>query len=103
MTLNTQTVTCMYSTGKTATWSNNPITCVPVSCYYPPPANSNGSLQKIIYSPNTTTNRQYQTTITFLCPANQTLPQILSSNFSFDYNVANGMIYNVTAFCEIDR
>ena len=103
MTINTQTLTCNYNDYLGGIWSDTPITCQPVSCKYPPPLYPNGSLTKIIFSSNTTTNQQYQTTINFTCPANLTLPTIISSNFSFDYNVANGNIYNVTAFCEIDE
>jgi hypothetical protein len=47
--------------------------------------------------------QQYQTTISFFCPANQSLPTLISSNFSFDYSASSGKIYNLTAFCEIDR
>ena len=50
-----------------------------------------------------TTTRQYRTTVAYLCPANTSLPQIISSNFSLDYKKQNGMVYNVTALCDIDR
>ncbi len=77
------------------------IKCEPASCRFPPPAAPANSFRQIIFSPNSTTNQRYQTTVVYYCPKNQTLPQILSSNFSFDYSVAT-FIYNVTAFCEID-
>ncbi len=45
----------------------------------------------------------FQTTITYICPANTSLPTAISSNFSFDYSLSAGFIYNVTAYCEIDQ
>ena len=104
MTINTQTVTCNYDPTKGGYWSNNPIVCEPLTCLYPLPVpDPTGATKKIVYSPNPVTNQQYQTTINFTCPANLTLPTIISSNFSFNYNVASGFIYNVSAFCDIDR
>ena len=104
MTINTQTVTCNYDPLKGGYWSNNPIVCEPLTCLNPLPSpDPSGAAKNIVYSPNPVTNQQYQTTINFTCPANLTLPTIISSNFSFNYNVASGMIYNVSAFCDIDR
>jgi hypothetical protein len=31
------------------------------------------------------------------------LPNLISSNFSLDYSLASGFVYNVTAYCEVDR
>jgi hypothetical protein len=61
-----------------------------------------GALQEILYSPNQTTNRQYQTTVVYHCPINQTLPTIIKTNFSLDYTKSFGMVNNVTAICRVD-
>jgi hypothetical protein len=61
-----------------------------------------GAYWNILYSPNKTTNRQYQTTIAYICPSNLTLPSVISSNFSLDFPIANGFVYNVTAYCQVD-
>ena len=55
------------------------------------------------FSQNKTTNQQYQTTVFYSCPANASLPNLISSNFSFDFQLSAGFVYNLTAFCEIDR
>ena len=55
------------------------------------------------FSQNKTTNQQYQTTVFYSCPANASLPGLISSNFSFDFKLSAGFVYNLTAFCEIDR
>jgi hypothetical protein len=57
---------------------------------------------EIVFSQNKTTNQQYQTTIVYYCPANNTLPSLISSNYSFSYSPSSQFFYNVTAFCEID-
>jgi hypothetical protein len=61
-----------------------------------------GARLQVVYSQNKTTNQQYQTTFVYYCPANSSLPSLISSNYSFDFGLANGFVYNLTAFCEID-
>ena len=102
MTINIQTLVCQYDPNADAQWSPNPIACEPVSCQYSAPNAPDLTIKNIIYSPNTTTNKQYQTTISYVCPSNLTLPNIISTNFSLDYSLSNGFIYNVTAYCEVD-
>lgn len=61
------------------------------------------SSMEYIYNPNTVTNKQYQTTVTYRCPTNSSLPTILASNFTFNFkNLTNGFIYNLTATCQAD-
>jgi len=100
MTANTQTITCNVNYWIGTFWSAI-ITCQPVSCKYPPPALPANSYQNLIYSPDPVGNKRYQTTVFYGCPANQSLPSLLSSNFSFDYS-PNVFVYNVTAICDID-
>jgi len=58
---------------------------------------------EFIYNPNNVTNKQYQTSVTYRCPENSSLPFILASNFTFDFkNLTNGFIYNLTATCQVD-
>lgn len=61
-----------------------------------------GAYNEVLYSPNTTTNRQYQTTIVYYCPSNLTLPSIIKSNFSFAYTESFGFVANVTAICRVN-
>ena len=101
-TINTQTITCKYSSVNGLYWST-PVNCVPVTCSNPPPADPGNALKTIVYSANQTTNQQYQTNITYFCPLNQSLPNLISSNFTFNYNPTSIRVYNVSSFCEIDR
>ena len=101
-TINTQTITCLYSTSQGGYWSTV-VTCEPVTCTNRPPTDPANTIKKVIYSANTTTNQQYQTNITYFCPANVSLPSLISSNFSFNYSPQSLRIYNVSSFCEIDR
>ena len=101
-TMNFQTLKCNASTNGTASWNRNPFACVPINCKNPAPELPNLATQKLLYNPNVTTSRQYQTTVLYSCPANSTLPEMLSSNFSFDYSLSAGFIQNVTAVCDLD-
>ena len=102
MTSNTQELVCVQNPIKGAYWSPNPIPCIPVSCKYPPPALPANARLEIVYSPNNKTNMQYQTEIVYYCPGNGSLHPILRSNFSFDYSLSFGNVYNVTVSCEDD-
>ena len=65
-------------------------------------ATPNEAYPEIVYNPNPATNRQYQTTVVYHCPVNQSLPGIIKSNFSFNYIESFGMVTNVTAICRVD-
>ncbi len=102
LTSNTQALQCKYDPNAGGYWSPDPIPCEQVTCRYPPPAAPAGSFENILFSLNKTTNQLYQTTIAYMCPANMTLPSLISSNFSLDYSIAKGFVYNVTAYCQVD-
>ena len=102
MTANTQTIQCSYDPNTGGYWSPAPIDCEPVTCKNPPPTAPTDTIFNVMYSPNKTTNQQYQTTIAYMCPSNQSVPWLIKSNFSLDYSVSQGFIYNVTAYCEVD-
>ncbi len=74
--------------------------CRMIDFTHPVPKDSKMS---IIYKPNPTNTQQYQTTVVYYCPSNLTLPQLISSNFSFDYSLSAGNVNNVTVVCDIDR
>ena len=98
----TQTLRCAYDPNTGGYWSPTPVACEPRTCKFPPPSATNDTIFNVIYSPNKATNMQYQTTIAYMCPANQSLPSLISSNFSLDYPLSKGFVYNVTAYCEVD-
>ena len=97
--LNTQTLSCDYDIWDGGVWYPKVIPCEPITCQSL--SSPNGSKLEIIFSPEIT-NRQYETHLLFRCPENGTLPDILKSNFSFDYNLQFGFVYNISAFCDID-
>ncbi len=100
-TANTQRLTCFYHPVKSY-WSPTIIPCEPLNCKFPPPKNPDGARMEIVFSQNKTTNQQYQTTVVYYCPANYSLPNLISSNYSFTYSPTTQFFNNVTAFCEID-
>jgi len=99
---NSQTLRCAYDPNTGGYWTPNPIACEPKSCKFPPPTAPSDTIYNVIYNPNKATSMQYQTTIAYMCPSNMSLPSLISSNFSLDYPVSKGFVYNVTAYCEVD-
>jgi hypothetical protein len=99
--LNTQTFKCQNTidTGGYWTPAGSVIPCEPVTCQ--PFSSPNGSKLEMIVSPDQS-NRQFQTKLLFRCPDNATLPESLKSNFSFDYKLAFGFVYNVSVSCDVD-
>ena len=102
MTINAQIITCNYDIVNDATWGPETFACEPLTCPEDPPEIPTETYWSIEYSPNPTTNRQFETEIVYHCPANSSLPELIKDEFSFDYPESGGIIQNVTVHCTID-
>ena len=85
-----------------AQWNHTTVACEPLTCDQGPPEIPNESYWEILYSPNPTTNRQFETEIVYHCPANDSLPELIKDEYTFAYAESNGIIRNITAICQID-
>lgn len=101
--MNTQLLTCKYDPDNGPSWSPRLIGCQPTNCTNPFPAIPSNSTFAVTKTPNKSNLKQYSTSALYTCPSNASLPTLISSNFTFDYPKTAGLIYNVTAYCDLDR
>jgi hypothetical protein len=95
---NTQAVQCKYDPNTGGYWDPNPIPCEPVTCKFPAPTAPTGSRVSVLYSPNPSTNKQYQTTIAYICPLNQVLVKKYFFTFILGiltFNFWRGLLQNI--------
>ncbi len=99
---NSQTLTCMFDDRLGGIWPQTIVACEPLVCKKRPPKVPDQAFYEVIYSPNTTTHRQYETKWTYYCPKNTSLPDLIKDEFTFGYSVEAGIIQEVNATCELD-
>ncbi len=99
---NTQTLNCMFDDRLGGIWPQTIVACEPLVCKKTPPNVPKDAYREVIYSPNTTTHQQYETKMSYFCPKNQSLPDLIKDEFTFDYVVSAGIIQEINATCELD-
>ncbi len=94
---------CEFSS-ESQTWEWNPPleACEPIYCNQPPPNAPDNVLREEVISANQSNHQKFETNISYVCPSDESIADLLKPGFSFDFNNARGNVQNITLTCESD-
>ena len=104
---NTQTVECVYDPVVGGKWKPTPYDCEPLKCEDAELAHifqyKDNTEFNVEYSPSDTIFQYFETVVSFNCPKNISIPDMLLDEMSLDYSNSFGIVQQVNLTCGLDE
>ena len=100
--LDTQTITCKFDPVIGSYWTEI-VPCIPLSCTEDPPEIPKDANMTVYHSPDETL-RILRSNISYMCPGDQTLHELIKDEYTFDFATdPDEFIDRVDVTCEINK